>query len=417
MGVKLAVADESVEATTNLEEAFDTIVAWFPYVTLSVGLALEVLSAVRTPSRLPLTVGLAALALAWVYFLFTRPQGDSQTRLRIYVAGFTVLGAVMMVYRPGFFVFVITGFVHAFLLKPAPVAFFAVGLNSLVINSRMVFPEAGPDGWSTYLIIVVIQTAAIGFGITGGEKIAELSEQRRVSLADLRAAMEENAALHERLVDKAREAGVIEERQRMARELHDTIAQGLTGVITQLEAAGQVRGDGAERQRRIDSAMDLARNSLSETRRAMRDLLPAPLEERGLPAALEEVTTRWSTLSRVAAELVITGTAHRLHPEVEVTLLRVAQEALANVGKHARASRVAVTLSYMGDIVSLDVRDDGVGMPPSINEAGSGAGFGLTAMRQRVEALTGTLAIESEPEVGTAVSAFLPAVTVDVGSA
>src|SRR5690606_28085206 len=124
------------------------------------------------------------------------------------------------------------------------------------------------------------------------------------------------------------------------------------------EAAGQSRGDDAERQRRIDSAMDLARDSLSEARRAMRDLLPAPLEERGLPAALQEVTARWSTLARVPAELVITGTTRRLHPEVEVTLLRVTQEALANVHKHAQAARVGVTLSYMGDIVSVDVRDD-----------------------------------------------------------
>lgn len=415
MGVNLARADEPIEVTTSLERAFDTIVAWFPYVTLVVGLVLELLAAVGEPSRFPLTIALGAGAFGWVYLMFTRPEETSQTMLRVYFFGFIVLAAAMMVYRPGFFVFVITGFVHAFLLKPAPVAFVAVGLNSVVINSRMVFPEVSPDGWSTFLIIVVIQTAAIGFGITGGEKIAELSEQRRVSLEELKAAIEENAVLHEQLIAKARDAGVVEERQRMARELHDTIAQGLTGVITQLEAAGQSRGDGSERQRRIDSAMDLARDSLAETRRAMRDLLPAPLEERGLPAALEEVTARWSTMSSVPAELVITGTTRRLHPEVEVTLFRVTQEALANVFKHARATRVGVTLSYMGDIVSLDVRDDGVGLPLStpINGDGSLAGFGLTAMRQRVEGLAGRFEVESEPDMGTAVSAFLPAVTLE----
>jgi len=407
----------TLESSSGWERAFDHIVAWIPYVTLLIGLVLELLNAIGEPSQAPLALGLAALAVVWVLFMFTLagPRRESQAWMRVYMAGLTAIGAVMMLYRPGFFVFVITGFVQAFLLKPAPVAFVAVALNSLVINSRIVYPEGGADAWSTYLIIVVIQTVAVGFGVSGGEKISELSEQRRVAVGELKKVIEENTSLQAQLVEQAREAAVDEERQRMAREIHDTIAQGLTGVITQLEAAGQARGDGVELQKRIDNAIHLARDSLSEARRAVRDLLPTPLEERGLPAALQEVTARWSSLNHVPAELITTGSTRRLHPEVEVTVLRVTQEALANVSKHAGASRVGVTLSYMGDIVSIDVRDDGIGLDPvaMINGSASGSGFGLTAMRQRVEGLSGTLEVESEPGAGTAVSAFLPAITLE----
>ncbi len=420
MGVEPDPSTGLLEESGAWETPFDMVLEWAPWATLLVGLVLEVLNAIGDPSRLPLTLGLAALAAGWVLFMYTRagPRREDQRWMRVYIAGLIVIGALMMYYRPGFFPFVITGFIHAFLLKPAPVAFVAVLLNSLVINSRIVYPDGGTEAWVSFSIIVVIQTTAIGFGIIGGEKIWDLSEQRRVAIGELKKVIDENAALQARLLEQARETAVDEERQRLAREIHDTIAQGLTGVITQLEAAGQARGDDVELQRRIDNALHLARDSLGEARRAMRDLLPTALEERALPAALQEVTARWSSLHHVPAELTTTGTTRRLHPEVEVTVLRVTQEALANVAKHAGATRVGVTLSYMGDIVSIDVRDDGIGLDPAAmaNGSASGSGFGLTAMRQRVEGLSGTLEVESEPGAGTAVSAFLPAITVDQGS-
>ncbi len=105
-----------------------------------------------------------------------------------------------------------------------------------------------------------------------------------------------------------------------------------------------------------------------------------------------------------------TGDVQPLHAEVEVALLRTAQEALANVAKHAGASRAWLTLSYMGDVVTLDVRDDGVGFTVPTESDRPGSGFGLTAMRQRVNRVAGTLAIESEPGAGTAVSARVPAI-------
>jgi signal transduction histidine kinase len=321
-----------------------------------------------------------------------------------------------MAFVPSFFVYVITGFIHAFLLKPAPLAFVGVAITSLTVNSRIVYPDPTPDEFWTYGIVVVIQTLAAGFGVMGGEKISELSEQRRRSLLELEAVLEENAGLHAQLVAQAREAGVTDERQRMAREIHDTIAQGLIGVITQLEAARQVKGRPEELQRRLDNATRLARESLDEARRSVQAVVPVPLEGRSLPDAIAHVSARWSSLSRVPAEVITTGTVRGLHPAVEVTVLRVTQEALANIAKHASASRVGVTLSFMSDVVSIDVRDDGAGFSP-IELANGSSGFGLTAMRQRVEGLSGILEIESETGGGTAVSATLPAIPVggDIG--
>jgi signal transduction histidine kinase len=233
--------------------------------------------------------------------------------------------------------------------------------------------------------------------------IAELAETNR----RLEEAMAENAGLHAQLLTQAREAGVLDERQRMAREIHDTIAQGLTGIVTQLEAAS-CAGD----SRHVRTAAQLARDSLAEARRSVHALRPQELEEARLPDALAGVVERWSAVNGVPAALTTTGTALPLLPEIEVALLRVAQEALANVAKHAGASRAGLTLSYMEDLVTLDVRDDGVGfaVPEAGGSAGPGGGFGLTGMRQRVARVAGSLAIESEPGGGTAVSARVPAI-------
>jgi signal transduction histidine kinase len=278
------------------------------------------------------------------------------------------------------------------------------------------------------VLVACVDIVLVGAFTLLGVKSEEQNEARKQMIADLAEAnhrleemVAENTGLQAQLLTQAREAGAGDERQRLAREIHDTIAQGLTGIITQLEAAQQT-GNEAERERRISNAKRLARDSLAEARRSVQALRPQALENSRLPEALADEVARWSATSGVAGEVETTGEARVLHPEVEVTLLRVAQEALANVAKHAGASRAGVTLSYMEDVVSLDVRDDGVGFDPAAPKDGksngsaasgstpAGTGFGLIAMRQRVGRLAGQLEIESEPGVGTAVSASLPAI-------
>jgi signal transduction histidine kinase len=238
------------------------------------------------------------------------------------------------------------------------------------------------------------------------ESLAELSEVNR----RLEATIAENEGLHRQLLVQAREAGVVDERRRMAREIHDTLAQGLTGIVTQLQAAEQAAsrtaGDPAGWRRHVAAATQLARESLTEARRSVEALRPEPLDGCRLSEALAGVAERWSSLNRIPAQVTTTGTARPVDPEAEFALLRAAQEALANVARHAYATRVGLTVSYMENEVALDVRDDGVGFDPALTEGG----FGLVAMRQRITALSGTLQVESEPGGGTAVSACVPTV-------
>jgi signal transduction histidine kinase len=204
----------------------------------------------------------------------------------------------------------------------------------------------------------------------------------------------------------------------MAREIHDTLAQGLTGIVTQLQAAEQAADDPAGWRRHFAAATQLARESLSEARRSVDALRPEPLETGRLGDALASAADKWTALHQIPVEVTTTGTATKLPPEAEVALLRTAQEALANVAKHARASRVGLTLSYMEHQVALDVRDDGQGFDPDgcpdkpngRRPAPAEGGFGLVAMRQRIEGLSGTLQVESEPGAGTAISATVPMV-------
>jgi len=165
----------------------------------------------------------------------------------------------------------------------------------------------------------------------------------------------------------------------------------------------------------VGNAKNLARDSLTEARRTVHAVQPEVLAEARLPEAISDVTRRWSQVHRIDAVLTTTGDPRPMHADVEVTLLRAAQEALANVAKHARASRVGLTLSYMEDLVTLDVRDDGVGFEPGARRADGAGGFGLTGMRQRVQRLAGRLEIESEPGGGTAISATVPAIPVGAG--
>jgi signal transduction histidine kinase len=269
-----------------------------------------------------------------------------------------------------------------------------------------------------YLINVGVAGALTWFGAIGNEQKEQRARQLSALIeanTKLEESLRHNADLQEQLLGQARQAGVSEERRRMAREIHDTLAQGLMGIITQLQAAQRTGVGGDAAARHIDQAVDLARESLTEARRSVQALAPEPLADARLPEAIQDVARRWSDLHGLAVSVTTTGTPRVMRPEIEVALLRTAQEALANVAKHADASRVGLTLSYMEDLVTLDVRDDGVGFA-TVNGTeprrprNAQGGFGLSAMRQRVEGVAGRLEVESEPDGGTAICASIPAV-------
>src|SRR4029079_14375180 len=144
-----------------------------------------------------------------------------------------------------------------------------------------------------------------------------------------------------------------DERGRIAGEIHDTIAHGLTGIVTQLEAAEQASDRQDDWRRHVDNAIRLARESLAEARRSVEASRPEVLEGVTLEDGLADVAQRWSAINGVPGEVIATRGPLPLHPEIELALLRTAQEALANVAKQAGASRAGVTLTYMGDEVAL----------------------------------------------------------------
>ncbi|MFI6288244.1 sensor histidine kinase [Streptomyces sp. NPDC051018] len=244
------------------------------------------------------------------------------------------------------------------------------------------------------------------------QKAETIDELERTN-ARLEQALEENAHLHTQLLVQAREAGVADERRRLAAEIHDTIAQSLAGIIAQLQVVA-VAGDERLAREHLDRAAALARAGLGEARRSVQNLSPAALEHDTLSEALEKTTAEWSGRCSVPARFTVTGTEEPLHDEVAATLLRIGQEALSNVARHAGAARVGVTLSYMGDEVTLDVRDDGRGFDPLAVAPPSGSGgFGLRGMRARAERIAGTVEVETEPGGGTVVSARVPLVRHD----
>ena len=212
-----------------------------------------------------------------------------------------------------------------------------------------------------------------------------------------------------------RQAGIMHERQRLAHEIHDTLAQGFTSIVMHLEAAEVLIPDELRSIRsHIEQASRTARENLIETRRLLLDLQPVILDHATFPEAIIQLTNRWSEESGINASASITGTAYNLRPEIEVTLLRSAQEALANVRKHSKASKVTLTLSYMNETVALDVQDDGIGFDTTcLNffsiEQPMGS-FGLKALNERVTLLGGIFSIESIPTEGTTVAVALPAI-------
>ena len=209
----------------------------------------------------------------------------------------------------------------------------------------------------------------------------------------------------------------IEERNRLAREIHDTLAQGLAAITLQLETADALATTHAERtQEAIRRALDLARKNLEEARRSVIDMRTASLQDRTLPEALAALT-RETAQEGIEVEYRYAPDSDfpTLSPRVEAGIYRIAQEALANACKHAQAQHICVSLSVEDGVLCLYVQDDGRGFLPDevIQVAGSVAGpkvghFGLTGMSERVKLLGGTLCISSEPGAGTCIAACIP---------
>ena len=214
----------------------------------------------------------------------------------------------------------------------------------------------------------------------------------------------------EAMIRQTRELAVLEERNRMAREIHDTLAQGFTGIVLQLEAAEQVLDDGtSEVHDHLSRAKGLARESLQEARRSVWDLVPKALEERPLEAALREEVSRFEAEVGGKASFHVSGQARELSSNIQSALLRICQESITNVMRHAKATQVKVQLSFLPEAISLRIEDDGIGFAREIfTDATVRTGFGFTGMEQRARLLGGTLDVSTCRGQGTVVEAVMP---------
>lgn len=390
---------------------WDRFVALVPWVLLLPSAALVLARPVPDWTEHAVTAALTVLTAAWVLLGYLRPWRDGRPLPSgIHFAVLLALASALMARDSLFLMFTITLFFRAMAL-PRQLTVVGIAATTIVLHTNTM----GLPGTSTripflehlflYVGVVTVQTVAVGGGLLLAARSAEQHRERRLVVARLEAALEENAGLHAQLLTQAREAGVLDERQRMAREIHDTLAQGLTGIVTQIQAAQRVWDTPGAARAHVDRSLGLARESLVEARRSVRALRPRQLAESQLPEALDQLIRRWAQENGVRPELDVTGERVALSPAIEVALFRVAQEALTNVAKHAGASRVGVTLSYSGDVVLLDVRDDGRGM-----RGDNQHGFGLNSMRQRIRGIGGTVEIETGEGEGTAISATVPAI-------
>jgi signal transduction histidine kinase len=227
---------------------------------------------------------------------------------------------------------------------------------------------------------------------------AQISQQ----MAELRLLAEQNA----QLAEEARALAALEERNRLARELHDAIKQQLFGLtLTAGSAQKLIEKDPAQAAARLAQITGMAQQIQEEMDGIIQQLRPSSLGDNGLAAGLRELCAEWQRRHAIP----VTLTVHEARPlplNVEHGLYRVAQEALHNVARHARASQVEVRLAYEETAVRLQITDDGVGFQPGSPTGGS---FGLISMRHRVAELGGEIEISSERGRGTAVDVFIKA--------
>jgi signal transduction histidine kinase len=418
-------AEQTARRLDAVEHRIDSAIGRYaPYAGLAIGLVLTPPFLAGGPVWPWVVIGaLVPVTVAWcaVFTAGSAPRAEHPVAGAVYMCGLLVLMTALVHASPLFAFQVVAVYLHAFAFLRRPWSVVAVVLGAAIVSYSQVggrFAEFTP-GLGVAVGVLTVANALLGGGGTYmGVFMSRQSRRRREIIDELGAtnrrlseALDENARLHAQLVAQAREAGVLDERARLAREIHDTIAQGLTGVVTQLEAAGVADGDPVVRRRHIDTARALARESLTEARRSVDALGPRQLVETRLPDAIADMAKRWAETSGVELILDTTGDPRPLLPELEVALFRVAQEALANVAKHADARRAGLTLSYMDDVVVLDVRDDGRGFDSGTRD---GSGFGLLAMEQRVRRVAGTFSVESAPGEGAALSASVPAIPAEV---
>lgn len=283
------------------------------------------------------------------------------------------------------------------------VALFAVATAVLEIGAVQVFrPPADPSAAQAVTFVAIVRS--VSFLVVGYfmSRLIRRLQTQQDELVQANAQLAHYASTLEQLA-------VSRERNRLARELHDTLAHTLSGLTVQLETAQAYWDvDPATALRLLAQCLAAARSGLDETRRALKALRASPLEDLGLLLALSRLAESAAERGKLQLELSLPDRISPLSPDMEQCVYRVAQEALENVVHHANAGKLALCLSVQaGGAVLLTVQDDGLGLDPE--RSGQAGHFGLAGMRERAELAGGTVTLSSLPGQGTRVQLALPA--------
>lgn len=386
-----------------------TVLRWLPRVMLlaTVALCALTIGAMTDLRGFWVLVGLAVVIGGWQEWWMRWQLSELAKRVLAFAVQWT-FGLAMVIVNPLASFFCFAGFMIAGTL-------FTGGwlvTTILLVSAQVALGQIGgigqlPTSVPIYLALVGINGAISLVFITLSNRREEAVAHRDAAVHKMLITQHANEALQEQLLHSAHDTGMREERARLARELHDTVAQGLVAVVTQLEAIddGDLHTTGV--RDRVDRAKDLARRSLGEARRAVDALHPPALDDHDLPDALRRLVHQWGQLGDVEAVVRTSGPPRRT--DHDAALIRVAQEGLSNVARHAGASRVTVTLTYLEDEILLDIRDDGTGFDPTATTGpGVGGGHGLPGMADRLRLAGGRLTVESEPGGGCVISAAVP---------
>jgi signal transduction histidine kinase len=348
-------------------------------------------------------IALAALAaMIPLYVLAGRPMwsggASSPRRAAWYITGLFVAFAVAQSQDPNTWYLAFALCPQFFwVLDSRPAMWAACGLNGvawLLLAYRV-------HSLSVAAVSLAIAGAGISLSMVYGGWVTSIIEQSR-ERAEI---IEQLEATRGELAAANHEAGVLAERQRLAGDIHDTIAQGFSSVIMLIQAAeGEISSDPAGARRHLRLAAETARENLTDARALVEALAPAQLDAVLLDDALRRLAGQISSLG-AATDVEVAGSPRPLGTAAEVMLLRVSQEALANVRKHSGADRARVRLSYGTASVHLEISDDGKGFDPGA----ANGGYGLRGMRARVGETGGQITVRSAPGEGTSVSVEVPA--------
>ena len=398
-------------ATTDGDGVVHAWERWVPawhcvfYGVLGLSTVLALVNPSTSGTERAALTGLSVLLAGWYWLWVVRRRIWALPILQViaYFVGAATLWLLAVSLNEAYFLLAFSAYQQVFAYLPSPRSAVpgAIALTGLLLAMELL----GAGGPSPLTLLIAVLAAGLCIICSlWVDAIMRQSEDRHRLIGELEATRAELAAAE-------RDAGTLAERQRLAAEIHDTLAQGVTSVVTLLEATEAELDPGQDTARgHLDRALGTARDTLAEARRFVWALQPEALDRGSLVDALGRLADALADETGMTARFVLSGVPHQLPATVEVALLRVAQEGTANIRRHAHAGEAVLTLSFLGDRVILDVRDDGRGFDPAVAEGQGGlsGGLGLRGLRTRLAALGGGLDVESAVGEGTVLVAQVP---------